>query len=148
MSRCSTSPARNPRLVASRSAPAPTIPPPTIRTSNRSPASASSASLRQVGSAVNSGLGRPARRDAPQYESRPDEQDHDQQRRVEDHPLQVDGQCGGENRRSQHSPYRDRGDDEDLAPADTSGALNHDQPPSESRSEQRGPCPRAPRRAS
>src|SRR5439155_14376275 len=136
MSRCSTSAARSPRLVASSSAPAPTMPPPTIRTSKRSSASARSASRRQAGSVAlgaagalplvsvtlastsshvpiasrqdfESGLGRATRRDPPQDESGPDHEDQDGERGVEDDPLGVSGQRGGENRRSQHDAHRD-----------------------------------------
>src|SRR4051794_39677729 len=46
MSACSTRAALSPRLVASRSAPAPTTPPPTMRTWNRSVSRRSSAAAR------------------------------------------------------------------------------------------------------
>ena len=143
MSRCSTSAARRPRLVASRSAPTPTIPPPTMRTSNCSSASDSSAARRHAGSVERSAItplrpGCPAPRcpprppprrsgqgsggrrggDSPQDEPGAEDQHADQERRVEDHALGVGREHGRENRRSEHDTDGRARDEQDLAPAD------------------------------
>src|SRR6185295_17364216 len=141
------------------SAPAPTMPPPTMSRSKRSSARARTASWRQAGPRARraspeaplsaatlaamssqvptsmrpdagSGLGRrrPPGGDPPQHVARPDDQDHDRQRGVEDQPLRVGREDGGENRRSEDQSDGDAGHEQHLPPADRSGLVSHGPP--------------------
>src|SRR5881227_1365031 len=141
---CSTSAALRPRDTASRNAPAPTIPPPTTRTSKRSFPSASRALRRTAFAGVSpcpgslatpstlsassapsptyllrpSGVRRTAHGDPPQHHGGPDDEHQDQERGMEDDPLEVDGQEARRHRGAEHDDDRDHRDDRHVAGPD------------------------------
>src|SRR5690349_12108545 len=156
MSSCSTSAARIPRDAASRSAPTPTMPPPTITTSH-GPATSAARSRRRwatascapvpasVMSSLRSWRGR-AVGDPPEEPGRSDDQDQDHERSMEDDRLEIRREEAREHRRTEDDPDGDGCDEEDLAPAGLPPArrLSHDRPPRGCRSARRAPCPRTP----
>ena len=169
MSRCSTSAARSPRLVASSSAPAPTIPPPTMRTSKRL------AGERLEGGCCARSDPRPS--GSPPHLPRQGSGGrraairHSTQHRPDDEDRRSGAACGRRSRWASVGSTEVRiaapsttatataATISDLAPrrwprsagSDRTACarcVSHDPPRAGSRSARRAPCPRAPRHAS